>query len=194
MQHYRLILVAVVVATLLGGKSVSSLAATSGKQLTPEQPACETGKVAFRGKCVEKDECCVDDLCPAGMVFEFVRTPTCVPCAEAQTQSGAAYCAGREVDDADKQLNRIYQELVDRFPSERPRLKVAERTWITFRGKFCEAEAGIYKGGSLEKQVFGGCLARETRRQIDRLTELRKAWPESEGPPSRQEQTGRSGK
>lgn len=134
--------------------------------------------MAFRGKCVERDECCDEDLCPAGTVFEFVKLPKCVPCAQAETESGSSYCAAHSATDADRELNELYASLVKEFPSGRRPLREAEHAWVAFRDKLCRAQADTYKGGSMEREIFGRCLAAETRRQIDRLKELRALWAE----------------
>lgn len=152
-------------------KSSTASEGSSGSNST-----CGESKVAFRGRCVEQDQCCEEDLCPSGTVFEFVKAPRCVPCAQAETESGAAYCAARSSTDADLELNQVYASLVKGFPSERRVLKDAERAWIVFRDKLCEAQANTYKGGSMEREILGRCLAAETRRQIDRLKELRSMW------------------
>ena len=167
----------IVVAAILLTQGSRSDSATTASTIPPEPIVnCPSGQTAFHGKCVEKDECCDDALCPVGSVFEFVKEPKCVPCSDAETQSGAAYCAGAQVEEADRQLTLTYRELIDKFPSEQQRLKVAERVWIAFRDKFCAAYAGFYKGGSVEREVFGKCLATETRRQVERLGDLRNAW------------------
>ena len=159
---------------------LSAVGGTSGS--TPEgataNSTCTDGKVAFRGRCVEKDQCCEEDLCPAGSVFEFVKVPKCVPCSDAETQSGASYCAANRATDADRNLNVLYASLAEKFPSERRRLKEAERAWIAFRDKLCEAHAGMYTGGSIEKEIRGRCVAAETNRQIERLKELGEQWTE----------------
>ena len=132
----------------------------------------------FHGKCVEKDQCCEEDLCPTGTVFEFAKTPKCVPCPQAETESGASYCAGQTATDADRELNEVYASMLKEFPLERRPLKEAEHAWVAFRDKLCQAQADTYKGGSMEREIFGRCIAAETRRQIARLKELRDLWSE----------------
>jgi uncharacterized protein YecT (DUF1311 family) len=109
-------------------------------------------------------------------VFEFVKDPTCVLCADAKTQSGASYCAAQELGQADKDLNSTYETLLESFPKKQEQLKEAERAWIAFRDRFCAAFAGSYEGGSVEREVVGKCKVVETRHQILRLNELRKEW------------------
>src|SRR5687767_1701347 len=110
----------------------STMAVVSMGAAESAVPSCEAGKVAFNGKCVVEDECCVEGVCPVGTVFEYVAAPKCVPCADAQTEAGASYCAARKSVSSDLELNRTYQLLIREFPSEKKRLQAAERSWITF--------------------------------------------------------------
>src|SRR4051794_21286846 len=96
----------------------------------PKSQPCAEGEVDFHGQCIAKDECCREDVCPSGTVLEFVKEPLCVPCSEAQTQSGASYCASQDVVRADKDLNATYGAIVESFPEKRVPLKEAERAWI----------------------------------------------------------------
>jgi uncharacterized protein YecT (DUF1311 family) len=137
---------------------------------------CPAGSVSFHGRCVDKDQCCEESLCPAGTVFEFVREPACVPCSDAETQAGASFCAQRTASTADSDLNRTYKSLLAQYPEQETRLKGAERAWIAFRDKFCEMAAAPYDGGSKRGEVLSHCLATETKRQSERLTELLKEW------------------
>lgn len=182
---------AVVGFCVLASASVTTLAASGGIK---NKERCTDGEVEFRGQCVSQDECCREDLCPTGTVLEFVKEPKCVPCAEAQTQSGASYCAAQDMGGADKELNSVYGSIIEAFPKQRDRLKEAERAWIVFRDKFCAALAGYYEGGSVERELIGRCKADETRRQIQRLEELRKEWSSTAASrPKTSPEQGRSG-
>lgn len=162
-------------ATLLFALALVSVA-TDG---ATAQPAikCPAGQTPFKGKCFSRYECCDESVCPAGTVFEFQDQPKCVPCAKAATQKGIEMCTGGDLDTVDARLNAEYKKMMAEFAPELTReLREAERAWVVFRDKFCRAKAALYEGGSIQGQILLDCKAAETRRQLERLAELRKEW------------------
>jgi uncharacterized protein YecT (DUF1311 family) len=163
--------VILVAAVLASDCRFASATVTEPPKASEPAITCASDQMQFHGKCVERDQCCDDTLCPAGTVFEFVREPRCVPCPDAETQSGAAYCAGAKVDEVDKQLNALYRDLLNNFPAEQQRLKTAERMWVVFRDRFCEAYAGICKAAVLKRKVFSANAS--LPRRVDSSTDYR---------------------
>jgi uncharacterized protein YecT (DUF1311 family) len=178
-----LVLLIVVAAATVG--TLPDAKADSPKT-SNERTRCPVGKTAFNGACVEQGQCCEPSVCPAGTVLEFFDKPTCVPCKDVATQSSASYCARQEADRMDYELNSAYRALTRDFPSERSSLKSAESAWIAFRDKFCAAFSGTYRGGTMEAELFSQCLVAETRRQTERLGDLRKMWSQGRAVPSGQ--------
>jgi uncharacterized protein YecT (DUF1311 family) len=125
---------------------------------------------------VEKDECCDVALCPAGTVFQFKGEPECLPCGKATGQMQINFCEIQAAERSDDELNAAYSKLSADFPTQQSRLKAAERAWITFRNKLCDAYSGPFKGGSVEPELHERCVDEETRRQIGRLKDLRDVW------------------
>ncbi len=91
----------------------------------------------------------------------------------------AARCAEREWLSADHELNDAWhlamaaaRRLDERVPpNERPvseKLRNAQRAWIAFRDRACEAESMLRAGADRPVMKFG-CLRRLTR---DRITDL----------------------
>lgn len=91
-------------------------------------------------------------------------------CANAQTQAEINQCAQASYETADKELNRVYQELKSSLNSqEQEELIDAELAWIEYRDQTCEAESSQYEGGSIQPTIYYGCLERVT---TERTAEL----------------------
>lgn len=82
-------------------------------------------------------------------------------------------CAQMEWDDADVELNRVYKLAVaamkemDSYQEPANQigvstLKDAQRAWIAFRDKACEAEAFTFFGGTAAPMIYSSCMARLT--------------------------------
>ena len=96
-----------------------------------------------------------------------------VDCANAVTQMDMNQCAYDDWEAADAELNDAYGQamvLLQGWDADLPKdeqggaqaLKEAQRAWITFRDKACEAEGYAMKGGSAEPLLVYGCLRQLT--------------------------------
>jgi uncharacterized protein YecT (DUF1311 family) len=93
-------------------------------------------------------------------------------CEEALTQAEINVCAQQSYEAADRELNRVYQQLRDNLsPEEREELRQAELEWIEYRDANCEAESSEYEGGSLQPTIRYGCLEELTRNRTAELQE-----------------------
>ncbi|MBY0352128.1 lysozyme inhibitor LprI family protein [Tabrizicola sp.] len=101
-------------------------------------------------------------------------------CADAATQLDLNRCAAAAWEAADARLNDAYRvaialvkdwdsRLADDERGAADRLREAQRAWITFRDKGCEAEGYAMKGGSAEPMVVLGCMRAVT---LDRARQL----------------------
>lgn len=101
-------------------------------------------------------------------------------CADAQNQMELTQCAYREWQVADAELNAVYPRVMamlkaqdaDLEPIYRggpEALRDAQRAWIVFRDKTCEAEGFAMRGGSAEPMVVAGCLRTLTTERIGHL-------------------------
>jgi uncharacterized protein YecT (DUF1311 family) len=90
-------------------------------------------------------------------------------CNNLKTQLEMNACAANEYQREDAKLNEYYKELAGKLgPSEKERLKAAQRAWIKFRDLQCEFEASSYEGGSIQPLVRSSCLAQVTKqRNVD---------------------------
>lgn len=78
-------------------------------------------------------------------------------------------CASLEYQEADRELNSIYQRVLEVDPNAN-KLKEAQRAWLTFRDKVCiYDQALVQPGGSSAGMYYQGCLTRHTKRRIEDL-------------------------
>ncbi|SFD90319.1 lysozyme inhibitor LprI family protein [Roseivivax sediminis] len=101
-------------------------------------------------------------------------------CSDPVTQVEMTGCASLDYDAADAALNDAYGRAVSRarsmdtgldaddVPSETV-LREAQRAWIPFRDRACEAESLVYRGGSAQNMVFYMCLTRLTEARTEDL-------------------------
>ena len=106
-----------------------------------------------------------------------------VDCANAMAQADLNACAYQDWEAADADLNAAYQQAMEvlegwdaNLPAEEQgaaaALKDAQRAWITFRDKACEAEGYAFKGGSAEPLLVYGCMRVLTEERTAHLTGL----------------------
>lgn len=110
-----------------------------------------------------------------------------VDCANAMAQVDLNACAYQDWEAADAKLNAAYQDamaLLDEWDANLPEaeqggaqaLKEAQRAWITFRDKACEAEGYAFKGGSAEPLLVYGCMRLLTEERTAHLTGMTEAY------------------
>lgn len=110
-----------------------------------------------------------------------------VDCANAMAQADLNQCAFQDWEAADAALNDAYQEamaLLQDWDANLPEeeqggaeaLKEAQRAWITFRDKACEAEGYAMKGGSAEPLLVYGCMRLLTEERTNHLTSMAEAY------------------
>ena len=91
-------------------------------------------------------------------------------CKDAKTQLEMNVCLADAYSNADRDLNAFYAPVKSKLhPAGIAKLQEAQRAWIRYRDLNCEAEAGLYEGGSIQPAVRSGCLERVTRARIAEL-------------------------
>lgn len=101
-------------------------------------------------------------------------------CQNPTTQIEMTGCAAKAYEAADGDLNLAYKIAVDRAKQmdtylpegdvpARIILRDAQRAWLPFRDKACEAESLLARGGSMQNQIFYICLERLTRQRTEDL-------------------------
>jgi uncharacterized protein YecT (DUF1311 family) len=94
-------------------------------------------------------------------------------CGEANTQMEINQCLAAGYQRADKELNELYSNTVDKQdPADRDHLQEAQRAWIKYRDANCEAAAALYQGGSIQPSVRSECLRRNTRARVAELHQI----------------------
>lgn len=104
-------------------------------------------------------------------------------CSNPVTQLEMNQCAYEDWQAADAALNLAYKDAMamlkdwDEYLEEgdipaSDALRDAQRAWITFRDKACEAEGYAMRGGSAEPLLVNGCLARLTNERTTHLRDL----------------------
>lgn len=110
-----------------------------------------------------------------------------VDCASAMAQVDLNACAYADWEAADADLNTAYQQamaLLSDWDASLPKgeqggakaLREAQRAWITFRDKACEAEGYAMKGGSAEPLLVYGCMRVLTLERTGHLTSMVEAY------------------
>ncbi|MGA9378678.1 MAG: lysozyme inhibitor LprI family protein, partial [Phormidium sp.] len=98
---------------------------------------------------------------PQSPAVQLAQQPNC---KDPQTQVEINACAGIEYRNADKKLNRVYQQLLPKLsPSRKQKLILAQTAWISFRDANCEFERSQFEGGTMAPAAQASCLAQLTK-------------------------------
>ncbi|KNG94905.1 lysozyme inhibitor LprI family protein [Pseudaestuariivita atlantica] len=101
-------------------------------------------------------------------------------CMNAITQVEMTGCAALAYEAADEDLNLAWKLAMNRarqldgaLSADEVKtstiLRDAQRAWIPFRDRACEAESLLARGGTLQNQLFYECLTRLTRTRTEEL-------------------------
>lgn len=104
-------------------------------------------------------------------------------CAEPTTQSDMNTCADLEYEEADKDLNKAYQQVRkkmsewDKAEDEASKgavdaLVAAQRAWVAFRDANCETVGFQARGGTMEPMLVSNCLADMSTKRAEELRAL----------------------
>ena len=95
------------------------------------------------------------------------------PCEKAQTTAELRDCVGREYQEADAELNKVYKQVMTRLDDEghKAALKEAQLAWIKYRDANCEFESYLNRGGTIYPVVYEGCRAAMTASRTKELQE-----------------------
>ena len=104
-------------------------------------------------------------------------------CKAPETQADMTFCAGKDYEKADKQLNAAYQKVRKQL-AERDKtadesgkgavdaLVAAQRAWVAFRDANCDAFGFQARGGTMEPMLVSSCLADMSNKRADDLRQL----------------------
>ena len=92
------------------------------------------------------------------------------PCQMPSSGADETQCFIDASEKADLELNQLYKRVqIALQGDDLARLKSAQRLWIQFRDANCEAEHGLYTGGSAAPMVQFACLEAVTRHRTEEL-------------------------
>ena len=87
-------------------------------------------------------------------------------CKNPQTQTELNICSGVDYQQADKQLNQVYNQVRDKLSANRrQQLIVAQRAWISFRDADCKFARSAVEGGTMAPLIFNNCLQDMTKKR-----------------------------
>lgn len=103
-----------------------------------------------------------------------------VDCNNAMAQQDMNYCAEKDFEAADAELNAVWKEAraaAKSLDAEQPdelkgadkALLAAQRGWIAYRDGQCELAGFEARGGSMEPMLVSGCRAELTRTRTKEL-------------------------
>jgi len=91
--------------------------------------------------------------------------------ARAQTQGEMNREAAAEFQKADRELNKLYPQVVAKLDAEgQEKLKAAQRAWVAFRDAQAALEADSARGGTMAPLLHSASLTATTQ---DRIKQLR---------------------
>ena len=77
-----------------------------------------------------------------------------VDCKNAETQMDLDFCAGKDFDAVDAQLNKVYGTLAAKYGAgDKALLKTAEKAWLAYRDAECSYETADTVGGTINPMV-----------------------------------------
>ncbi|GAA0784942.1 DUF1311 domain-containing protein [Roseibium denhamense] len=106
-------------------------------------------------------------------------------CKSPVTQSDMTYCSKLDWEAADKELNTAYAAamasmkqtdsyLSDDLKGAADALRNAQRAWIPYRDKACDAYGFLARGGSMEPMLVFDCRTTLTQQRTKELQDLAK--------------------
>lgn len=88
------------------------------------------------------------------------------PCQEAGSQIDLEICLEKAYSLADAELNDTYRRIMSVLDdAEKASLRGAQRAWIVYRDKACDAEAAPYRDGTGKGTALLACLEAITRQR-----------------------------
>jgi uncharacterized protein YecT (DUF1311 family) len=98
-----------------------------------------------------------------------------VNCENPQTQADMNYCAGKDFEKADQELNLVYRQVIAQLdPGSRQLLITAQKNWIAVRDNHCAVYKKLYAGGSIMPLMLSTCKTELTQNRIKELEGLLK--------------------
>jgi len=85
-------------------------------------------------------------------------------CDDKKTTIDINVCLAAELKKADAELHLVFQVKIKKLAAaDAARLRKAQRAWIAYRDAHCDAEAGLYAGGTIAPSIQLGCRVNLTQ-------------------------------
>lgn len=106
-----------------------------------------------------------------------------IDCANASSTVELNFCAGKDFDKADAELNAAYKKALAAIPGlagEKPfearswenALRASQRAWLAYRNAECDKHVPMFWGGGTgTSSAVIGCKTQKTRARIEELKE-----------------------
>lgn len=118
-------------------------------------------------------------LCAAAPVF----AQDDIDCNNAMAQQDMNYCAAKDFETADAELNAVWKEAKatakemdaafdEPMKGAEEALIAGQRGWIAYRDGQCELAGWEAHGGSMEPMLVSGCMAELTRARTKQLKDF----------------------
>lgn len=92
------------------------------------------------------------------------------PCANVVVTAQLVSCLADAKASADIELNSIYASVrVKLTKGNADRLLAAQRLWVGYRDANCQAERGLYEGGTAAPPAYVACVEAMTRARVKEL-------------------------
>lgn len=106
-----------------------------------------------------------------------------VDCENAMAQADMNFCADKDYQEADKELNAVWKqakatakdldaEFSEDMQGAQAALLAGQRGWIAYRDGQCELAGWEAHGGSMEPMLVSGCLETLTRARTKELKDF----------------------
>ncbi len=98
--------------------------------------------------------------------------PACnMALADSGNQPAMNACAWRDYLLADAELNRVWKDVRDRYPSKREAQALidTQRAWLKYRDAQCAFERGQFEGGTIAPLIYYSCMKQLTKERTERI-------------------------
>ena len=117
--------------------------------------------------------CFMGMLMCAGNVIGQHMNEKDAPCQGIGPAAAVTQCIVADSQNIEKELKVALEKIRNGLSAaDQNRLQIAQRLWVQYRQANCEAERGLYDGGSAAPSVYYACLASDTRQRITELNTM----------------------
>ncbi len=99
-------------------------------------------------------------------------------CNNAITQKDMNFCSKKDYEQAQAELNAVYQKASEHFPDKDTdtRFEESHKAWLNYRDLHCDYAADQYKGGSIRPLIYFACLETLTKERTWHIVNLFPEW------------------